>query len=361
MNKEKEFADNSIIEMFGLTYEQTLLMFSAQLMLAKYDCKLTKDKKNADFKEKWIREWERAISSSLHEANNTRAGYLYLEDGLAEKFKVEIEKSYNKTWYYIVVLELLEFVAYTPLGTKNDNQYRKCKYDDKKTIAFLKEFILNQGYLSEEKINRLDKTYNKSLSQISGKAGKIVKNILAVVAVGGVGAAIAAVNAGAIAVMLVGSLFENLHGAALVAACLAYIGGGAIAAGGAGMAGGVAVIAGGGGLLGIAGSGAAIGAGNMILSSAPEFTLTQAAKLETILKEVILNTQQDVAAAQKIIALYKQQIVELNRQLSEMELENEKTKEELNNIKTCIKYLKKSFDDMRVFTSAYEVGMQTEG
>lgn len=361
MCKETEFLDDSILEMFGLTYEQAKLMFSAQVMLAKYDCKQTKDKKSADYKEKWIREWEHSISEYLQKINNSCTESLYLDAGLAERFIKEIAASNNRTWYYIVVLELLEFNAYFPLGGENDKKYVKCKYDKKKANAFLKEFICKQRYLSAEKIERIDKTYDKSLSQISGKVGKIITCCITVVAVSGIAAAAAAVAAGTIAVILVGGMFEGLHGAALVAACLAYIGGGAIAAGGAGMAGGVAVIAGGGALLGLAGGGAAVGIGTHLLSSSPEFVLTQAAKLETILKEVILNEQKDVESAQKVIARYQQKIDELNSELTRMELENEKNKRELVNIKVSIKYLKRSCKEMKKITSSHEIGMTMKG
>lgn len=360
MSKEKAYSDNSLIEMFGLTFGQALLMFSAERMLANYDCLQTKNEKDAELKIKWIGEWEKAILDYLHKINSAYMGGLYPDNGLENRFDAEMKKSNNRTWYYIVVLELLEFVAYTPLGGENDKQYRKCNYDEKKATDFLKKFILRQGYLSEEKIDRLDKTYNKSISKISGKRGKIATNILAVIAIGSISAALTAVGAGSIAVLLVGNAFPGLYGAALVSACLALIGGGAVAAGGAGMAGGVAVIAGGGALLGLAGGGAAVGVGSKLLSSVPEFTLTQSAKLETILKEVILNAQQDVVAAQKIMERYQEQIIELNKKLKKMELENDKNKKELNNIKTCIKYREKSYKDMKVFTSSYEIGMQAK-
>ena len=120
------------------------------------------------------------------------------------------------------------------------------------------------------------------------------------------------------------------------------------------------VIAGVGALLGLAGGGTAAGIASAMVQSAPEYTLTQAAKLETILKEVILNAQQDVVSAQKIISRLQKQIEELNKKLTELETANEKNKKEINNIKTSIKYLKKSCKDMNVFTSAYETGLSVE-
>ena len=133
-----------------------------------------------------------------------------------------------------------------------------------------------------------------------------------------------------------------------------------MATGGFGMAGGTITIAGGGALLGLAGGSAAVSVGSALLLSTPDYTLTQAAKLETILKEVILNAQQDVVCAQKIIAKYQEQIDELNKKLTAMELEVEKNKQDINNIKQSIQYLKKSCKNMIVFTSAYEEGLRTE-
>ena len=359
MDKEKQFYDDSLLKMFGLSYNQALLMFSAQLRLAKYDCSLEKNRKAACVKARWMNRWEKGILDSLHKMGNGNEELIYSDDILKERFIDELKVSSNKTWYYIVVLELLTFVPYTPLGDKEeDKQYGKCKYDEKKTALFLKCFIFSQEYLSKEEIDRFDKTYNKSLSHISGKTGKVIAKVLSVIAISGIAAALCAVGAGTIAVALVGSAFPGLHGAALVAACLAFLGGGAIAVGGAGMAGGVAVIAGGGALLGLAGGGAVVGIGSMLLNSSPEFVLTQAAKLETILKEVILNTQQDIVTAQKIIEQYQRQIIDLNKNLDEEKYKNEINKKELDKIKRSLRYYDKSYKDMQRYTSSYKIGMQ---
>lgn len=352
--------DNTILEMFGLSFEQSLLMFSAQKLIAEYDKGITKSEKKAVTKELWIEEWEKGIITYLENIDKERDCNLLDREELQDRFAEELERSNNRTWYYIAALEMIEFVPYTALGGKNDKDYSKCKCDTKKCFEFIKELLLEHGFLSENKIERLDNTYSKSVKQISGKSGKLLTKVMIVVAVAAVAAAVAAVAAGPIAVALFGSAFEGLSGAALTNACLALVGGGAVAAGGSGMAGGVITIAGGGALLGLAGGGAAVGVGSTLLLSSPDYTLTQAAKLETILKEVILNAQQDVVSAQKIIAKYQEQIIELNKKLTEMELQAEHDKKELKNIKTCIKYLKKSCKDMSVFTSAYEEGLKTE-
>lgn len=356
----KAFNDNSILEMFGLTYDQSLLMFSAQKLIAKEDINLSKNEKKAELKSSWIEEWERGIKIYLDNIDVEKNSDLYDRKELQEKFKEELDHSHNKTWYYIIALELIEFVPYTSLGGENDKAYSKCKSDEKKCYAFIKNLLLEHNYLTEDKIERIDKVYTKSLSQISGKAGKIATRVMFVVAVAALAAAGATFFAPEIAVAIFGGSFEGLSGIALSNACLALAGGGAVAAGGGGIAGGTAIIAGGGALLGLAGGGTAVGVGSALMLSAPEYTLVQAAKLETILKEVIINAQHDVVCAQRIISEYKTQIAELNNRLTEMELDNEKNKKDIKNMRESIKYLKKSLKDMKVFASAYEEGLKTE-
>lgn len=355
--KIEEGTDNSMLEMFGLTYEQSNLLFSTERMITKFDIVSTNNQEKANIKRTWLKKWEIGIKTYFESAgSDSNCGFIDVDD-LPERFRKELQKSNNHTWYYILVLECMVFTPYTALGGDDDKDFKKCKYDEKRAYLCLKEFFVKQGAISDEGIERLHKTYKKSVFKITGKAEKIALGIVSVVAIAAIAATGVAIFAGPIAVAIFGSEFAGLSGAALTAACLAMAGGGAIAIGGGGMAGGIMVIAGGGALLGLAGGGAAAGLISAMVESAPEYTLTQAAKLETILKEVVLNAQQDVVTAQKIIRSLQEQIDELNKKLTELETANEKNKKEIKNIKTSIKYLKKSLKDMNVFTSSYETGL----
>ncbi len=352
--------NDEILDMFGLTYDQTRLLFSAQKMITENDIWLTKNRQKKLDKALWLTEWEKSITDYLAAAKGEEKALLIHSSELPRAFKEEVEKTPNKTWYYIVTLELVEFIPYTALGTDDDKKYAKLKFDINKNYDFIKKFISGHGYLSEKTIDRIDKTYSKSIKKISGKTGKTIAKISIVVAIASITAAVAVIFAPSIAVFLLHQEFIGLHGIALANACLAMIGGGAIAIGGAGVMGGTIVIAGGGALLGLAGGGTALGIAAALALSTPEYTLTQAAKLETILKEVILNAQKDVVSAQKIIAQYEEQIIELNKQIAKMELQADKDKKEIQSVKTSLEYLKKSYDDMNKFTSSFEIGMQSE-
>lgn len=87
-----------------------------------------------------------------------------------------------------------------------------------------------------------------------------------------------------------------MSGAAAISAGLAALGGGAVAAGGFGMAGGIAVLVGGGSLLG-ATAGTAVGAS--IASLGSNAVLSEAAKLQVVLKEIVLAIQKDTSYFQQ--------------------------------------------------------------
>lgn len=349
--------------MFGLSFEQTRIMFSMQKKMVCFDSYSKIGKETHTSAEKWIQAWEKGILTYLKGIQSGLENYNLIssDDELNTACIEECRKSPNKTWYYIMVLECMAFVPYFSLGDKeNDKLYKKCNYNQKRSQEFVGNYFAKQGIINHDMINRLLRTYNKSINKIYGKGTKIAVRVITVIAIGGIGMALAAVFAGPIAVTLFGSQFSGLSGAALTSACLATAGGGAIAAGGTGMAGGIVAIAGGGALLGTTGGAVAVGGVSLILTSGPKFTLTQAAKLETILKEVILNAQKDVVTAQKLIRAYQQRCDELSKQLTEMELKNEKNKKEIKEIKTSLKYIKKSCKDMNIFASAYQEGLKAE-
>ena len=352
-------SNDNIIEMFGLTSKQTQMMFSIQKLIIQHDIRLSQGTKSYQLKKEWLKDWEKSIADYMKILTNDSNNNLLPIKELDVELKEEYEKLPSKTWYYIVVLECLEFCPYTSLGDETkDKNYSKLKCKKKELFEYVVSFFAKQGLITEEKIKRLSKVYQKSIDEISGKTKSTAIKFTIVLGVSAICAALAAIGAGPIAIAIFGKSFEGLAGAALTSACLAAVGGGAIAVGGLGMVGGAMIIAGGGALLGLASASTVTLVTSIVMLKSPDYTLTQAAKLETILKEVVLNVQQDVVSAQIVIERYKERIEELNKKVTEMEIQAECTKKELKNIKESIKYMKKSCKCMAVFTSCYEEGMK---
>lgn len=64
--------DNKLLEMFGLTYEQSILLFSTERIVTKYDIKNTKSEKLKDRKKEWLSDLEKRIKSYLNELNESK-------------------------------------------------------------------------------------------------------------------------------------------------------------------------------------------------------------------------------------------------------------------------------------------------
>ena len=343
----------SITELFGLTRRQIGILYSLEHLLTERD--LRQNQKNSIYKEHWLRRWSACLQNTMGEAL-----HFDTEEELCAAIREEARTSVNQTWFYLIMLEATLFRAYTPLGEQKsaDKDYGKLRYEDQ--TAFLKKLAKDTGLMDPVFVDRFQKTYQKSVSRLSGRAQKIALGAVSVVAVAAIGAATAGAFAGPVAVALFGSNFAGLSGAALTSACLAWAGGGAVAVGGAGMAGGVMAIVGGGAILGAAGGGAAVSTVSALAKSLPSLALGQTAKLEGVLKEIILNAQKDVQSAQVIMDDLKRQIHTLQGELDDLLLENEKNRTARKNMEKVLDYLRRAYQDMTKFKSSYETGVEYE-
>lgn len=344
--------ENNALQMFGLTSSQLKILYSLEKIMTEQDI-LLNDKGNID-KEHWLSRWTANVCASLGLSDTSQ---LLSKPELMHTITQEINQDVNRTWFYLIMLEGSLFHAYTPLGESKDTDKRYGKLKYKPQNAVLEEVAMCSNIMETAYIQRFQKTYQKSIDKLTGKIQKVALGAVSIVAVSAIAAATAGVMAGPIAVALFGSNF-TFGGAALTSACLAMAGGGAIAAGGAGMAGGVMAIVGGGALLGAAGGGATVAATNMLVKSAPSLALSQAAKLEVVLKEISLNAQQDVHNAQLIIDNFKSQIRRLQKELDDLKKEKEADRTMIKNMEKSLSYLRKAYQDMNQFKSSYEIGLE---
>ena len=123
------------------------------------------------------------------------------------------------------------------------------------------------------------------------------------------------------------------------------------------MAGGVLVIVGGGALLGGVVGGAALAGQVALFGSSPKFALSLAAKLDVVLREIILNEQKDIKMAQAILNSYKENIVELKSAITKLKLENDNNKTQIKNLEESVTYMENIFKEMNRFTSSFKIGL----
>ncbi|SDW16088.1 hypothetical protein SAMN05216391_102164 [Lachnospiraceae bacterium KHCPX20] len=335
MAKEKADA----MDIFGLTVNQSRLLFSIEKYLVSKD--IDKSKNDKDKKSEWLVKWEKSILEYLH-LEDEKVDSLYGLYDIHKQIAEEKSKTDNLTWYYLVIFEAVLFHAYSPID-KNIKEYKSLKYKDQ--IDDIKEMVIAEGLIDVSFIDDIKDAYDKAVKSISGnnkKAFAIVPAIAMTVAV----AALCSAFAGPIAVMLVGSNFAGLSGAALTSASLAMLGGGALAAGGAGMAGGTAVIVGGGALLGFATGGTASVAGITLLSS-PEYAVSECAKIEVVILEILNKVQNDKDAAFLALKRFEDSIVALSEYMNDLNPKIKKEKTEIQKLKKSILYMKNTVEYIR--------------
>lgn len=344
---------NSTLDIFALTEEQTALMYSFQREKVLNDIKNEKNANKKNLKKQWLNEWTQGIRETYRMLSSNKE--LKFSDNLKFDFNAEISNSVNRTWYYLIVLETEFFIPYFSLNEDN-KIYKNIKYT---SSNFVYDEVLKHDIIEPSFVTRIVKSYKNILHKLNGTVNKIIVSSAITVAVTAVTFGVAAVCAGPIAVTLVGGKFAGLTGAALTNACLAYIGGGALAIGGTGMAGGTMIIAGGGAILGLASSSSITGVTTAITLH-PKLSLCSVAKLEVVIKEIILNSQHDIVSAQKTLARYKEKIRELEDIIEVLSVENKKNKEDIANIKKSYDYFKKSYKELQRFVSSFETGMRIE-
>ena len=329
MAKEKADA----MEIFGLTVNQSRLLFSIEKYLVSKD--IDKSNKDQDKKREWLEKWEKSILEYMH-IEDAKVDSLYGLYDIHQQIAEEKSKTENLTWYYLIIFESVLFHAYSPID-KNVKEYKNLKYKDQ--IEDIKDMVSVEGLIDASFVDEIKEKYDKTVKDISGnnkKAFALVPAIALTVAV----AALCSAFAEPIAVMLVGGNFAGLSGAALTSASLAMLGGGALAAGGAGMAGGTAVIVGGGALLGLA-TGCTASVAGMTLLSSPEYTVSECAKIETTIRDILINRVEDIDGARAVLLRFRDAIAALSDQVNVLEKQKDK-RSDVKKIKKSISYMRKT-------------------
>ena len=376
------YSDMMDMDRFGLTMEQTEILYNLEYHKTLNDIHNTKvpigSEKTKLLKRDWLEEWQKYMTAGFPSFLGVEGAelYWYSKQELIEKIK---QNDLTGTWFRLVLLEAMLFEPYYPLGLEKDKKGRDIpskRYQDLQNplAAYKKgegdaylDALFGGAYYTSGYIKRLRKCYGK----VQWELNEVLKTALTSVVVAA-GIAIAAIAtagafAPAIAVALVGSNFAGLSGAALTSACLAYLGGGAVAIGGAGMAGGTMAIVGGGAVLGLglgvgAGIGGAAGAVGLV---GKKNTIRQSSKLLVAVREIFLNDEHDLAYSNSIYEQYVRNIAEIEKGLVELRLkvdvasgkEKKMLKAEIKEAEDSVEAMKIAGKSMAKFTSAFEAGL----
>ena len=347
--KEQEF-EKSIVDLncLSLDFEEMRILYSLENLIVSNDMSITKNKNDADLKEKWQRKWQEKLITMLSSDNITLENF-FLNEKEIQKY---LGTNSNEMAQYLIVLEAMLFEPYYAIF--EDDKDKNLKKLKNKSKYLLENYTQLQDLISAKEIEKIRKVYRKSVSKIAGSDKGMI--------VGAIGTAVIMIASGAlaftfapvIAVALVGNGAAGLSGAALISHCLAVLGGGSLAAGGLGMAGGTAVITGGGALLGMV-SGTGMSATTVYLLSQEGYVLSECSRLLTYCKVVLKERLHDEKSIIDIYTKLESQIDTIKNSITEFEnnLQSEDKKEQKENkkkikvAKNSLKYLESCLSELQ--------------
>ena len=316
---------DSLLLEFTLHGPQLRTLLCVQRALVRSDIDRTPKGEIRSKKTEWVQAWTANVAA-LDEQNPG-----VIRDDLAKHYCYKMGSDpASRLQCYLIVLEVATFKPYFPLSGQEPQRFSNLTWhDEKETVKDILSFATALE-LPTECVKRLKDAMNAAITGLSGGYWKIALWSI-------VGAVLIAITGGLAAPAIggvIGSLM-GLGGAAAVSAGLAFLGGGALAVGGFGMAGGTALIIGGGALIG-AGSFASIA---KLTSYSSEFMLIQTAKLEVVLKEIVIGELKDPAKGREIIKAQRRNIAEMEIALDDLRHGKEANKDEIKNLEKGIEYM----------------------
>ncbi len=330
---------NDNFSVFGLTAEQTEVLFALQRKLTSHDVRVEGEKdplfgsNKKRQKQLWLNSWDSSIGEYLKSFSGDPLQINLSDDEMSQKIKRLDKESQNKVWRYMVFLECVLYSPYYPLSDDKE-AYKPFKglTIDKDGKQETLEKIAEVLDIDKKYINIFEKAHSSAMKKLSGYWAKVATTA-------GIGIIVVLIAIVTFQYEIIAFFAaEGLSGAAAVSAGLAALGGGAISAGGFGMAGGLAVLIGGGSLLG-ASAGTATGVA--IASLGSNAVLSEAAKLQVVLKEIVLAIQKDTLYFQNILLSINQKISELKSEIIKLKAQSEVNNKTIKNLEKSVEILEK--------------------
>lgn len=324
---------------FGLTAEQSEVLFALQRKLTSNDVLIEGQKKpfigsnKQGQKQLWLDTWDRSIEDFLKtyggKSSQTKLSYY----DLSAKIKQLDQNAQNKVWKYMVFLECVLYSPYYPLSD-NKEAYKPFKglSIDKKGRKETLEKIADNLQIDKKYIKIFEDAHSSAVKTLSGYWTKVAMGV-------GIGMIVILIAIVTFQYEIIAFFAANgLSGAAAFSSGLAALGGGAVAAGGFGTTGGMAVLVGGGSLLG-ASAGTAVGVSIASLGSTA--VLSEAAKIQVVLKEIVSAFQKDTMYFQQILLNINKEIYQLRAEIIKLKTDSANNKKKIKDLEKSVEILEK--------------------
>lgn len=144
----------------SLDFKQKRALLSLERIIVQKD--ITSDMANAEMKRAWAIEWEKNVLEKLY-VNPCKAEFFFLSP---QELYAYIDESESESWIYLMALEALCFVPYTPLtDDRNSQKYAKLKL---KTNFLVNDFVECQSQLGKKDFDALMQAYQDANMTLKG-------------------------------------------------------------------------------------------------------------------------------------------------------------------------------------------------
>ncbi len=312
--------DSKDYENFGLTLEETEILFNIEYLKIQHDIDSTKNLNEhvthiKSLKIEWLKEWKGYISNGFPKFINKPDARLnwYSPSDLNEKIQ---QCNPWDTWFRLVLLEAMLFEPYFPLSVKTDKNGKITPskhyliidnkfwgYKQKRGDKYLDD-TFSKLFPSLDYVQHLRNRYNNILNEIKSN----LKSQTLAIALTAAGTLWLGVIPFVLVLTYIKSQFPGLNGAALTSTFLAFSGGGVVAVRSDNISDETKVIAGGSAVLGVGVGNDASKISSSISQIGKNNIILQSIKLVMAVEAIFLDDEWDIEYSKSVYEKYEHSI-----------------------------------------------------
>jgi len=339
--------NNDLMSIFGLNTEQFIIYLSLQKLISEKDIEQSA---NNQIKRQWLKEWEEYNLNYISFRTSKEDCVLLDEVDVISAIDQLKASGMNMTWYYLVILELINFRPYFAWGndSKNDQLYSKLKFKDQyKTI---RELVTKNNLMEAQTLDKLTMSYVRKSSKLSNNTKKqlISFAVFGATVIAYYLSFISFMDVSIVMLVLFFVSYSSLFTTNMIkqSSSYHYLG--------SDLSDDILAIIGGGMLLGLLKGENDVDEPFIQASSSSVLALVQSSKLFTLIKVILIDLKGDNLTSNSVLNHLKEQMNILKNDIQNPNYDFEKYKVVLKHLQKSYSYMEAVYKDSMSIVSKFE-------
>lgn len=339
--------NNDLMSIFGLNTEQFIIYLSLQKLITEKDIQQSA---NNQIKKMWLKEWEEYNLNYISFRTSKEDCVLLDEDGVISAIDQLKASGMNMTWYYLVMLELINFRPYFTWGndSKNDQLYSKLKFKDQ--YKKIRELVIKNNLMEAQTLDKLTMTYVRKSSKLSNNTKKQLISIavFGVTVIAYYLSFISFMDVSIVMLVLFFVSYFSLFTTNMIkqSSSYHYLG--------SDLSDDALAIIGGGMLLGLLKDENDVDEPFIQSSSSSVLALVQSSKLFTLIKVILIDLKGDNLTSNSILKHLNEQMITLKNDIQNPNYDFEKYKVVVKHLQKSYSYMESVYKDSMSIVSKFE-------